>query len=209
MTERQWYYAKDNQQAGPIGEAELIVLLQSGQIAPDSLVWSEGMPQWAAAQTIPGLGAPPAFTATPIAAVSRVTYAGFWKRVVASIIDNLVLGMAGGMAGFAIGLIYGLTLGTDAGVQWVAQFAGLVIGWLYHALMESSSQQASLGKMAMSIKVTDLDGRRLTFGRATGRHFGKIVSTLTLLIGYMMAGFTQKKQALHDMMAGCLVVNNG
>lgn len=73
--------------------------------------------------------------------------------------------------------------------------------------MENSATQGTLGKLALGIKVTDLNGRRIGFGRATGRHFGKFISTLTLLIGYIMVAFTQKKQGLHDMMAGCLVVN--
>ncbi len=72
--------------------------------------------------------------------------------------------------------------------------------------MESSPNQATLGKMALSLKVTDMNGERVTFGRATGRHFGKYVSAIILLIGFMMAGWTAKKQALHDMMAGTLVV---
>lgn len=207
MTDRLWYYAKDNQQAGPIGEAELIALVQSGQLRPETLVWTDGMPQWAALQTIPGLTAASAFPPPPV--VATVTYAGFWKRFVASLIDSILLGMVGGFIGIFVGLAYGLTVGTDAGVEWVGNFISVVLGWLYFCLMESSAKQASLGKMALSIKVTDLQGQRLTFARATGRHFGKIVSAITLFIGYIMAGFTAKKQALHDMMAGCLVVNNG
>jgi len=78
---------------------------------------------------------------------------------------------------------------------------------LYYALMESSAKQATLGKMAISIKVTDMAGNRISFGRATGRYFGKYVSALIMYIGFLMAGFTQQKQALHDIMAGCLVVN--
>ena len=77
----------------------------------------------------------------------------------------------------------------------------------YYALMESSANQATVGKMALGIRVTDLAGNRLTFGRATARHFGKIISGLTLGIGYLMVAFTPSKQALHDIMAGCLVVN--
>jgi uncharacterized RDD family membrane protein YckC len=88
-------------------------------------------------------------------------------------------------------------------------FAGLVLAvaeWLYFALMESSNRMATLGKMAIGIKVTDLNGNRVSFGRATGRYFARILSGMILMIGYIMAGFTQKKQALHDMMASCLVV---
>ena len=89
----------------------------------------------------------------------------------------------------------------------MAILALMIVGWLYFALMESSVNQATLGKMALGIKVTDLDGNRISFGRATGRYFGKIVSGMILYIGFIMAGFTEKKQALHDIMASCLVVN--
>jgi uncharacterized RDD family membrane protein YckC len=72
--------------------------------------------------------------------------------------------------------------------------------------MESSAWQGTLGKKALGLTVTDLEGRRISFGRATGRYFAKIISTLILCIGYMMAGFTERKQALHDMIAGTLVL---
>jgi uncharacterized RDD family membrane protein YckC len=76
---------------------------------------------------------------------------------------------------------------------------------LAFALQESSEYQCTLGKRVLKIYVTDLEGRRISFGQATGRHFGKIVSAIILGIGYIMAGFTEKKQGLHDMMAGTLV----
>jgi uncharacterized RDD family membrane protein YckC len=83
----------------------------------------------------------------------------------------------------------------------------LMIGqWLYFALMESL-KGATLGKMALGIIVTDMNGNSISFGRATGRYFAKIISGLIFCIGYIMAGFTQQKQALHDIIAGCLVVN--
>ena len=82
---------------------------------------------------------------------------------------------------------------------------GLAGGWLYSAMMESSSRQATVGKMAFGMKVTDLQGQRLSFGLATGRHFAKILSGLILCIGFIMVGFTEKKQGLHDMIVGTLV----
>lgn len=121
------------------------------------------------------------------------TYAGFWKRFAAAIIDGIVT---------AIGME---ALG-DA-LDGVANLLGLLIGWIYSAAMESSPLQATLGKMALQIKVTDLDGARVSFGKATGRHFAKFVSALLLFVGFVMAAFTAKKQGLHDLMAGCLVVN--
>lgn len=81
-----------------------------------------------------------------------------------------------------------------------------IIGWLYYAGLESSSLQGTLGKRLMGIKVTDLDGDPIGFGTATGRFLGKAISSLILGIGYLMAAFTGKKQALHDMIAGTLVM---
>jgi uncharacterized RDD family membrane protein YckC len=77
--------------------------------------------------------------------------------------------------------------------------------WLYEAFMESSSYQATLGKMIFGMKVTDLNGNRISFERATGRHFAKWLSAMVLGIGYIMVGFTERKQGLHDLLAGTLV----
>ena len=156
-------------------------------------------------------------------------YAGFWLRLGALIIDGIILSVVQfiivmpalglmGLASFselqnmdaenmsdeeALGII-GPMFGAVA-VIWVA---ATVLQWLYFALMESSSKQATLGKMALGIKVTDMNGNRISFLRATGRYFGKLISAMILCVGYLMAAFTEKKQALHDLMASCLVVKN-
>lgn len=136
-----------------------------------------------------------------------MSYAGFWKRFAALILDTIILIIPT----FIIGLIFGIALSAtnlgEEGIEGLANVFGLFLGWLYNSIMDSSSKQGTLGKMALGIKVTDLNGNRIGFGKATGRYFGKILSAITLCIGYMMAGFTEKKQGLHDMMAGCLVVN--
>lgn len=82
----------------------------------------------------------------------------------------------------------------------------LFIFWLYWAICESSPWQATIGKRAMDLYVTDLKGRRLRFAQASGRFFGKIISAMVLLIGFVMIAFTERKQGLHDLLAGCLVV---
>ncbi len=143
-----------------------------------------------------------------------IIYAGFWRRFVATLIDGIILTIGGAVIGAIIGGIIGFVLGaleTDMDtIQVVAGVTGYIIGtvlnWLYFTLLESSSKQATLGKMAIGIIVTDLNGSRISFGKANGRYWGKIVSTIILLIGFIMAGFTQKKQALHDIMARTLVV---
>ena len=137
----------------------------------------------------------------------EMDYAGFWKRFAAAFIDGIILTAISFPIGFVLGFAMALTVTDDPGVLGaVGRVLGIVIGWCYYAIMESSATQATLGKMALGIKVTDIDGNRIGFGRATGRHFAKIISAIILLIGYIMAAFTPKKQALHDMMADCLVV---
>jgi uncharacterized RDD family membrane protein YckC len=74
--------------------------------------------------------------------------------------------------------------------------------------MTSSDRQATVGKIAVGLKVTDLYGQRISFARATGRHFAKILSAMVLFIGYIMVAFTERKQGLHDILAGTLVVKS-
>ena len=132
------------------------------------------------------------------AEVKTREYAGFWKRFIAAFIDGIILQISG-----LVILLIDYVLGsTDA----IDLFLSLILGWLYFALMESSRQQATLGKQALGIIITDLNGNRISFGKATTRYFGKFISALILCIGFIMAGFTEKKQALHDIIAGCLVV---
>jgi uncharacterized RDD family membrane protein YckC len=109
------------------------------------------------------------------------------------------LGLAGGMMGGIPHLGLGLLGG---GVTIIALLFG---SWLYEAFMESSSYQATLGKMICGLKVTDIYGNRISFERATGRHFAKWLSGMVLGIGYIMVGFTERKQGLHDLVAGTLV----
>jgi len=141
------------------------------------------------------------------------TRGGFWIRVVATIIDSIILrvvvapvSMIFGGLGLAGGMLPGIHHGGLAllggGVTVVLVLFG---SWLYEAFMESSSYQATLGKMIFGMKVTDLNGNRISFERATGRHFAKWLSGLVLCIGYIMVGFTERKQGLHDLIAGTLV----
>lgn len=95
--------------------------------------------------------------------------------------------------------------GAIVGTLLLSWSLSIVAGWLYFALMESSKFQGTVGKLALGIIVTDVDGNKISFARATGRYFSKILSGFILMIGYIMAGFTEKKQALHDIIAGTLV----
>ena len=88
----------------------------------------------------------------------------------------------------------------------MSSIMGILITWIYYAAFESSRHQATLGKMALGLRVTDCYGRPISYGRASARYFGKLLSSLILGLGYLMAAFTERKQALHDIMAGCLVI---
>lgn len=135
-------------------------------------------------------------------------YAGFWKRFLAFIIDTLLIAVATTLMGFVLGIVMVITAPLDQlrVAENLANLLGLLLGWLYFAGMESSGYQATVGKLALGIKVTDLDGNPVGPGRASVRYFAKILSSLILLIGYLMVAFTAKKQGLHDLLAGCLVV---
>jgi uncharacterized RDD family membrane protein YckC len=154
-----------------------------------------------------------AVSASSYAPVAQaVGYGGFWIRVLAALIDGVIVRLAAvpvvlifgglGMARMTIGLPRGGLGILGGGVTVMVILFG---GWLYEALMESSSYQATLGKMILGMKVTDLYGNRISFGRATGRHFAKILSGMVLCIGFIMVGLTQRKQGLHDLLAGTLV----
>lgn len=144
----------------------------------------------------------------PIVQPTNAVYANFGQRLLAYIIDALVTGIP----------LYFLTslfgLGLDPEALAAGDTSGiftyyaitLIVPWLYFAFMETSDNQATFGKMALGLKVTDLQGGKISFGKASGRYWGKMISAIILLIGYLMAIWTQKKQALHDIMAGCLVV---
>jgi uncharacterized RDD family membrane protein YckC len=158
-------------------------------------------------------------------AVSRgFSYAGFWLRVVAALIDGVIMGIAGGVLFVPLFILTGAGAHLDGLAErhgrpdpalivgligMILVFAGvsLLIQWLYHAYLESGEMQATWGKQALGLYVTDLLGNPTTFGRASGRFFAKIVTGMIPLgIGYIMAGFTERKQALHDMIASCLVL---
>lgn len=150
----------------------------------------------------------------PVSHSSIVVYAGFWPRWVASWIDGAVLGIPWLIVVFSFLWFFDDPTrdeGTRYLVNWIAYGAAnlvfLLPSWLYYAFMESSPKQATLGKMMLGIVVTDLNGNKISFGQATRRFFSKVISGLILYIGYVMAIFTDKKQALHDIMARCLVVN--
>jgi|SRR5690348_418474 len=168
--------------------------------------------------------APPVAVATAAAApFPRLYYAGFWLRFIAYLIDSVILAVGCGMLViimiFATGFISVIRSLPENPTPGEFFASGILLGifmfiagilamvWIYYAWMESSTTQGTVGKMALGLVVTDMQCRRVSFARASGRFFAKIITGLIpFAIGYIMAGFTAKKQALHDMIASCLVL---
>jgi uncharacterized RDD family membrane protein YckC len=159
----------------------------------------------------PAAPPPPVWDATPPGPTSA-GYGGFWLRVVAYILDAILLNIVFGI----FGMIFGITIipanfatmdTHDAMTSMgTLQLVSLVVTWLYFALMESSARGATVGKMAVGLRVVTEQGNRLSFLNATGRFFAKLISAIILCIGFLMVAFTDRKRGLHDMIASTLVV---
>jgi uncharacterized RDD family membrane protein YckC len=149
-------------------------------------------------------------------------YAGFWIRLLAHIIDGIVIGIVAAPLYFL--LVFPTILriineternGGEPSPEMIASiFGGMSVflllafagQWLYDALLTSSSWQGTIGKRVLRLKVVDEQGNRISFGRATGRYFSKIISGMVMYIGFIMIAFTDRKRGLHDMIAGTLVM---
>lgn len=149
---------------------------------------------------------PPAWPDAPgVAQPSAIyRYGGFWIRVVAALIDGIVLTIFFAVIGAVSGLDF---FSSDPEhFDFRASAIQIAINWLYEALLTSSERGATLGKMAVGLRIVTEQGARLSFLRATGRYFAKYVSALILGIGFLMVAFTDRKRGLHDMIAGTLVI---
>ncbi|MBJ7599175.1 MAG: hypothetical protein DLM67_06035 [Candidatus Nephthysia bennettiae] len=171
---------------------------------PPTPVWSHPGPH----------GAPGSPGPDPAALRAELPYAGFWRRLGAFAIDLVFVLVGCLVVTLLIAVLLAIALISSGGsaptddplVQVAAFLILLVLTWLYFAGLESSGWQGTLGKRMTGLLVTDRAGRRLSFWRSTGRYFAKILSALPILIGYLLAAFTPQKQALHDLIAGTLVV---
>ncbi len=253
-----WYYSDyQRNRHGPVSAGDLANLHANGQLAPDTLVWREGLAQWQPWHTLmgevvadtsrPALASASFMTASSDAPASalanpytiaeprspyappqaplvrnpdlhtggEVVFAGFWKRVAAYFIDATLLGVVGAVLGAAIGGAIGMGGSLNDGlqtngvlaIQAVVQLVSLVLAACYAGWFYASAEQATPGKMAIGIKVVRGNGGPVGFWRGFTRYFAQIPSSLILGIGFMMAGFTERKQALHDMMCDTLVVD--
>ena len=231
-----WYVGRNGNRTGPFTSDQVRQMAASGQIGPADLLWKEGMANWVVASSVTGLfaglrgpGLPPAgagalpnpysapaeiLAREPFSGSTGSGYAEFLPRVGASLLDGLFTCLMGCIPAFGIAAVFMAMAGGDHEAQQAAsvlssccsQILFHVIGAVYYVVLETSPKQATWGKQIVGIKVTDLSGNRITIGRAIGRYFAKILTGLTCGIGLLMPLFTERKQTLHDMIAGCLAL---
>jgi uncharacterized RDD family membrane protein YckC len=225
------WIGRDGERHGPYPEAEVRQWLREGKMSGADLGWREGLADWQPLSVlmpdaVPG-DAPAAATPPPPPTIAQApSYAGFWKRVLAYLIDAIVLYIPNMLIDRALGgaraqAALEQTLSNAVGdlpqmlaayqhyytLMWPAMLLGALLAWLYFAACESSRWQATLGKLALGVHVTDLHGQRISFPRALGRYGAKIISFMIIFIGVLMVAWMPRKQGLHDLMAGTLVLN--
>ena len=145
--------------------------------------------------------------------INQENYAGFWFRVIAAIVDGIISQIGAIIVVFPLAFALGASMaGTssqreiEAAAEAFGMIMGILIQCLYFTVSESSSWQATLGKKMFGLKVTDMAGNKIGFGKANARYWSKIISAIILLVGFLMVAFTKQKQGLHDIIAGTLVI---
>jgi uncharacterized RDD family membrane protein YckC len=230
----QYWVIRGGERRGPYEESDVLEGVELGTVRPNDLLWVEGMREGVPiTEVIANLGAappskppltleplksrraspyrPPSARVDDLAelALGNITYAGFWVRFAASLLDALLLLVIAIAIGFAIALIallLGFRISSLRDEAWT-NLIGVVLSWLYFATLESGPHCATYGKRAFHLQVLGAaDLTRIGFLRATVRWLGRLLSTFLLLIGYLMQPFTPRKRALHDYIAGTVVV---
>jgi uncharacterized RDD family membrane protein YckC len=230
------WIGRDGERHGPYKEEDIRQWLRSGQVSPTDLAWYEGLADWqplsvlfpdALAATAPTAN-PAEATAIPplptLTAASLEDYAGFWQRTGAWILDYLILLVPSSLVAMNMGAMAAverLMTQMQAGITPAAiteyiqavrpvGLVVIVIGFLYYALFECSKWQATPGKMALRLRVTREDGSRIGIGRSMGRNAIRLANAIIWVIPfifYIAVAWTRRKQGLHDMLAGTLVLN--
>ncbi|MEQ1945627.1 MAG: RDD family protein [Bryobacteraceae bacterium] len=226
----QWYYAENGQQRGPVDDDALATLVNSGAVRDDTLVWHEGMQNWQSYGSARGAAAPPGVTAPGIAVQATpasayvpenyatrpqsVRYAGFWIRFLARLIDGILLNVALMVVRLPLGLSLMGPISTREPREIMAAAVAIIVGSLVslavgagYEIFFVSARGATLGKMALGLKVVRPDGAPISLGQSAGRYCAQFLSALTLFIGYIMAGFDEQKRSLHDRICETRVIH--
>lgn len=211
--DRQWYVRGDGETIlGPFSGHVITDMAREGKVGPESLVAPSGSRDW---RPLIHAGILPSHP--PSALAERPRYAGFWIRVGAYLIDSLIINVGVFVLSFGIFFLIGMgmvakTGSADALTGWITRndvylnLMGFVVWFAYETLFVGGRWQATPGKRICGIYIVRDTGTRIGYGRAFGRYLCYIVDTLILLIGFMMAGWTEEKTALHDLICGTRVV---
>jgi uncharacterized RDD family membrane protein YckC len=232
------HYGIRGQRFGPIDLHTFVDRLRAGQVSGDDFVWDEDLDDWVPLhrygvllaslhEELPDEIDPDdprlhALDTDLDATATELQPAGFGLRLLAFLIDDviLIIPMAiwtmvfQDMTGMEPVTLQMVLEASEAELDamldqlTLVTAGGFVIRGIYHSLLESSTWQATIGKRAVGIQVTDERGARISLGRAVARHFGRLLCQITFMIGYLMILFTERGQGLHDRVAGTLVVRN-
>ena len=213
----EWYYLKQGRQLGPVPQKSILAWLDSGFLNPDDLVWTEGMADWAPVAEVPALGGNPgrpvgpmrespwSSPSEPLPTPNTATYASFSIRALAYVLDIVLVSVLLSIA-WMIKDPDGFN-DPDALLRNRSfMISTYLTVWVYFAAFEASAWQATLGKRILGLRVIGIDGSRLSFPRAFLRQVAKVLSALPLQAGFLLAIFTPRRQALHDLIARTLVV---
>jgi uncharacterized RDD family membrane protein YckC len=212
-----WYYVESDTHVGPVTKEFLESSIVNGSLSENTLVWREGLSTWIKAGACPFLqltskqppsGSPPAFpqhgernsaTPSPPATDTNVKYAGLHWRLLAGIIDTVVMFLPAFLSASIAEAIFG----PSEAMGWIFV---ILVWWIYYAVLHASRWQASLGMKLLRMKITGRTGERIDFGRATGRYFASLISSVFCYAGYLIIPFTPKRQGLHDLVASTFVI---
>ncbi|MEP7185926.1 MAG: RDD family protein [Rhodanobacter sp.] len=234
------WIGRDGERHGPYKEDDVRQWLRSGQVSPKDLAWYEGLADWQplsvlfpdeATATPPPPAGDNSYAASAAPSLPQMTtaaledHAGFWKRVGAWAIDYLVLCVPITVIAIAMGanvafehLMTQVQNGVAAALaatEYVkavrsATLLALLVGYVYYVIFEFSKWQATPGKLMLGMRVTNLNGQRLSLSRSLARNAVRLVNALTVLIPfvcYLPVAWTARKQGFHDMLAKTLVLN--
>lgn len=228
----QVWIGRNGERFGPYSDDDVRQGLRDGTYRPDELGWYDGMTDWRPlgelfpdARPMPGTAPPMPASPPPFLGVTDVAepeYAGFWLRFGAWVIDYMILMVPFTIISLSMGLGPAMTsflaqMEHDKAAAMAAYAVAIrpisvvlmILGFVYYVAFECSKWQATPGKLAVGIRVTDIQGGRLSVGRAAGRNAVRLLNLLTALVPmvfYIVAAFTQRKQGVHDLMASTYVL---
>jgi len=205
----QIHVARNGHRMGPFSLEEVNRQLAGGLLSLSDLAWYEGIPNWIALSQVPGVGArssAPGAAAPADASESGtdLSYAGFWIRLLAYILDAIGLAIPIGILRVALN-----PRDASSGHPMLVFVLTIVIEVAYFAGFWSSGWQATLGQKVCGLRVVSTTNfGKISFGRGAGRFFAMVLSGLIFCIGFLMIAFTERKQGLHDMIAGTYVIKD-